>query len=375
MTRFIPYASPGSLGIDTEMWRADRHGNLIERVPGHAIGRATITFSEDTSPMRVMSVDVYEPDLFQPFREWLVPVITLSDPEGNSTTHRHGLYMVTPSHSDVSASGVSGTIRALDATQLLIMATRDDMVIQAGQDRGAFARQLAFEAGFHPAKVDIPDIDVIQAEPRAWEPGTTVYTAMTDILSGSNWYRPWLDLRGHLRTRPYQALHDIPTAYTYTNDNDIDAAELEGPIAGTPDWDRLANSITVRKMGHGDEPSIHWTERNENPMSPVSIPSLGFVKGRTVDAFDIQTEEDAQTMARNMLALASSHYLKYSLPTFPALDADAHETIGLEIGWASETGEPREITGRFWRTGYSLTLDGPRTRMVQSLARVEEFAL
>ena len=374
---FIPVTSPGAYGITTDLWRADRYGTLLSRVDPLLVEAGDVVFNEDATPKRTLSIGVNDPYAFAPFHDWLVPVVTISDPEGNAVSERQGLYLVTPPATSAEPSGVTGTVQGKDGTQLLLLATRDDAVIPAGTDRGAFARQLALETGFALDQVLIPDTGVVQPEDRRWDAGTSVYQIMTDLLTGSNHYAPWADANGRLRTAPYRPLTELAPVWTYTNATEADALDLEGAIAESPDWQRLGNVVTVRKLGHGTEPSYVAIRRNTNPLSPVSIVSLGYemalppvdfadATGETPDA--IQAALDAHADA--LLSEAASHYRKLTVPVFPALDADAHQVVGLEI----THGARQTYTGRWWRTGWTLHLDGANTSMVMQLARVEEWS-
>jgi hypothetical protein len=83
------------------------------------------------------------------------------------------------------------------------------------------------------------------------------------------------------------------------------------------------------------------------------------------------TEEERrawmQAKGQALLSERASHLRKLALPTFPDLLADAHQVVGLEIRHGSRV----TYEGRWWRSGWSLTLDGGGTAMVQQLKRIE----
>lgn len=379
MDRFIPYANPGAYGITTELWRADRYGNLIEQIDPSLVESGQVSMNEDMTPKRRLAIDVLDPYAFTPLHDWLVPIVALSDPEGNTVAERQGLYLVVPPETVAAPSGVTGTVHGLDGTQLLHMATRDDAVIEAGEDRGAYARRLAYEVGFLPDQVRISDTGVLQPETRRFDPGSTVYSIQSDVLSNSNHYAPWGNQNGILATAPYLPLTSASPVWTYRNTTDLDALDLEGIITESPDWQRLANSVTVRRMGTGEIPTLYATARNENPLSPSSIPALGFEIARQppVDLHDAggqdatreEIEAALQAHAEAVLSEAASLYRKITVQTFPSLNADVHQVIGLDI----RIGGRQVYDGRWWRTGWTLTLDGGNSTFTQNLARVEEW--
>lgn len=369
MDRFIPYSQPGAYGITTELWRVQRDGSLIERVDPEHVGTVTVTCNENVPVKRTATVATDEPNAYRPFVDFLMPYLTVSDPEGNTITGPQGLYMVVPSSTSTEAAGSTGDIECRDLSQLLVMATLDNAVCPAGTDRGAYCRQLAFDMGFPQHQVQIPDFGVLQAEDRVWEPGTTVHQVMTDMAVGSNHYQPWFDNYGRLVSLPYAQLTEIAPTHHYTNATDDAAAEIEGAINETPDWNRLANRVTVRKIGDAETPTIWYTATNENPESPVSFPTLGFWIPKVVDNPDIEDEAAAETQAKQLLSESAAHYIKVSLPSFPVVDAELHQTIGLDITRGSES----VFNGTFIRTGYTLTLDGGNTGFLMELARVETW--
>lgn len=377
MTRFVPYSDPGAYGIMTELWRADRYGNRIEQIAPSILGAGSITFNEDVAVKRSFSIAVDDPFAFDAFHDWLIPVVAISDPEGNAVREPQGLYLVTPPSTSTEASGSIGQVEGRDGCQLLVLATRDDMVWQSGVDGGAFIRQLAFEAGWGLAQVLVPDFGVAPTDDRPFDPGTTVFAAMSEVAVACGHYAPWCNAAGRLVSAPYQPLTDKAPVWTYTNATDQDASWIEGSITEQPDWTRLANTVTIRRLGMGDEPSLAETVRNENPQSRVSIPSLGFAMANPPYDDIIEFPESAVTdeerrawmraKGQALLSERASHLRKLTLPTFPDLFADAHQVVGLEIRHGSWV----TYEGRWWRSGWTLTLDGGKTAMVQHLKRVE----
>lgn len=369
MRAFIPYTQPGDYGITTELYRVNRSGDVIEHVDPESIGSITIACNENTNPKRTATIETDYPGDFTPFTDFLMPHMTITDPEGNSVSGPQGIYMVMPSSSITNAGGLSGTIECRDLSQIFVMDTSESFTVPAGTDRGDAIREQALEMGFAPDRVQIPSFGVIQEDIRVWDPGTTAMQYLTDLASGSNWYTPWFDNRGRLVSAPYRPLTDIPPSWIYTNDNDEDAADIEGEIREEPDWNRLANKVIVRRIGDQDNPTISYTATNNNPGSPASFANLGVWITKILDNPDLVDEAAAKVQADQLLSESASHYRKLTLPSFPVIDADLHQAVGLEI-----VVEGQEVyTGTFWRTGYTLTLDGSQTSFSQNLARVEAW--
>lgn len=367
--RFIPYTQPGAYGITTELWRVRKNGELIKRVDPSKVGAMNIVCNDSVAVKRTATIQTDDPHHFKPFTDFLMPFMYITDPEGNTVGGPQGLYMVVPSSTSTSPTGITGSVECRDLCQLFVMSAAPGYWVNAGTDRGEAIRYWANVLGFTGAQVQIPDFGVIQEEQRVWDPGTTMMECMTDMATGSNWYQPWFNNQGKLMTSPYKQLTEVPPIHTFTNANDDDAADIEGAIIGEPDWNRLANRVIVRKLGGGDTPSIWASTSNVSPDSPSSITNLGVVITKTIDNHDLVDEAAAKAQAEQILSESSSQYMKVTLPTFPVVDAELHHTIRLEVTRGSEV----IYTGTFWRTGYTLTLDGANTAMTQQLARVEEW--
>lgn len=369
MNPFIPYTQPGDYRIQTDLYRVHRTGELIEKVDPESIGPMTITCNENIATKRTATIVTDNPEAYRPFLDHLMPFLTIVDPEGNSVSGPQGLYMVMPSNSTTASDGRSGSIECRDLTQLFAMDSSSGYMIPAGTDRGAAIRTWVSDYGLSIDQVQIPDFGVIQPEDRVWEAGTFLQEAMSEAASGSNWYAPWFDNRGQLVTAVYKPLTDVAPTWVYTNANEDDAADIEGVIVEKPDWNRLANKVIVRKVGDQENPSVSYTAINDNPESPASHTNLGAWITKVIDNNDLVDEEAAKVQAEQILSESASHYRKLTLPSFPVVDADLHQTVGLEIVLGGQI----VYTGKFWRTGYTLTLDGGNTTFSQNLARVEEW--
>lgn len=378
-TSFIPYTSAGAYGITVDYWRADRYGNRLTLLDPEYIEAGTVTMNEDATPKRTLTLTVNEPDLLTMLTDWLMPVVTISDPVGNTASGPQGLYLVNPGSAVTDPMGTITTVEGRDPTHLLALATRDDLVWREGVDGGAFVRQLAYEAGFSFAQVAIPDTGVSATIDRSWDPGTPVYTVMSEIMSEGNHYAPWCTLAGRLVSAPYRPLTEVSPVWTYTNATDADAEFLEGAITEQPDTDRLANRVTVRRLGYGEEPTIAETVTNDNPTSPVSTVALGYVRANPPyddvsewpDGIDTEDEKRdwLRQKAEALLSDRASQLRKLTVPVFPDLFAEVHKAVVLDI----RHGSRETYSGRWWRTGATLRLDGADTSMSLELRRVEAW--
>jgi hypothetical protein len=377
--RMVPFVTPGAYGIAVEWWRTDRYGNHLGQIDPAWIEGGTITMNEDATPKRVLSLSLGNPGLLAQLTDWIVPVLTITDPAGSKISGPQGRYLVQSGPASTDAAGMELTLDNRDSTYLLAVATRDDLVWRTGVDGGAFCRQLAYEAGWRPDQVSIPDTGVSAASDRTWPQGTTVYTAMSEVMVEGNHYAPWCLLGGILVSSPYRPQTELPPVKTYSNATDADAAEIEGAIVEQPDTDRLANRVTVRKLGYGEEPTLAETLVNDNPTSPVSTLSLGYTRANPPydditewpDGIDTEAEKRAWMREKGQALLSdrASRLRKLSLPVFPDPFAEVHQTVGLEI----RHGDRVTYSGRWWRTGYTLRLDGANTTMSLELRRVEPW--
>lgn len=366
--------SHGVYAISSTLWRADRYGRRIERLPVEVPVQGAITHNEDTEVKRKLSLQVNDPDRLRPYRDYLIPEITLADTHGTITTRTKGHFMVTEPKTTLTPGRYSGTIEAVDICTVLASAQFAAVeVIPAGTDKGAAARDIALGAGLMPTQMDLPDVGDVLLEDKELDPGTTRLKAINDLYNSAGWYTVWSDDFGVIRTGRWQELAAARPSKTLAARR-ADGIPLSGPISGDPEAGRLRNQVTVRNLRPDEEP-IYWTARVTNPDHPLyhdpADPEGTFpmvLAGDPVDDANIETVAAARVRAEQLLDEGASIYRRATVKSVIDLDADVHEVVQLR------TNHPDgDFDGRWWRRTWSISLHGASGLITSELYRVQAW--
>lgn len=121
--------------VTARLWRADRYGTRLERVPLDVPVQGTIEYNEDTESKHKLSLEVNRPGFLRPFLDYLIPELTLIGLDGVPHTAALGHYIVTPPATRLTASRFSGTIEGRSIVWLLASDTlADGLTIPAAPD-------------------------------------------------------------------------------------------------------------------------------------------------------------------------------------------------------------------------------------------------
>jgi len=363
----------GALAVETALWLADRYGNKLERIAQRQPVTGTIQFNEDTATNRALSLTVNEPYLFEPFRDFVIPEITIADAYGTVITRDFGHYVVLPPKTTTEPQRVSGTIEGKGALEWML--SRSQLVTytaDAGRDTGEVAREIAMGIGVNPNQIQIPNTGKVLVEEYQPKPGIDRLQAMTDLLVASNHYAPWSTGTGELVSRPYQDIAVISPVRSWSTES---GAQLVPPITEEPNWDRLRNHVVVRRIDPSKEPiwADVWITNQTHPLfHDPDNPEIGFPEelGEVVDSTEVETESEALALARSLLAEGASYYRKLTLRTLIDMDADAHEVIALTV----MDGSRIAYDGSWWRRAWKVTLSGVSAITDSEIYRVEAWA-
>lgn len=356
----------GAYSVTTELWLADRFGQRLERVPNRHPVTGTIRFNDNVSVKRSLSLEVNDPHVFRAYNDFLIPVITLTDASGEAHTAAMGHFVALQPRSRLSPARYRGSIEAKGVEYLLQLDTIDGgMEIAAGTDTGAAARSLALDGGFAPAQLALPETGKLFAEPMYIDPGTTRLAAINRLYNVAGWYTIWSNGDGILRTAPWQDMSTVVATTRYsTHDGSI---RVVGEVQEDPDITRIKNRVTVRNIAPEQEP-IFATAEIKNREHPLHRDRIGIVIAETIDDPDVADPEAAMARAVGLLSEGASYYKKLGITTVLDLAADAHEIVDLDV-----RDDRTDLTGLWWRSGWSVELAGARGLTVHELNRVEPW--
>lgn len=195
--------------------------------------------------------------------------------------------------------------------------------------------------------------------PFSWERDSTYFDIMNDLVSGINYYRPWMSVDGLLASTPKPPAYNIPIGVTYSTRAEPRMLLRSGPIndqvqvTGLPNQAQVTFSspravpITAAAMNGDSTSDISTALRGYNNLVAVKNP---FVPSFTV-AFDV---------ASQMIwdAVAQSRQITITTLPDPRRDANEFYTIAVE----------NHIDVSNWRVfGWSLPLPPSDAPMVHRL--------
>lgn len=359
----------GAFAVSTELFLSDRSGRKIERIPIDLPVSGRIDFNEDARPARRFSLAVNDPLRLEPFVDYLIPEVVLTDAAGNRQVGAFGHFLVTPPSTRLDTASFTGTLEGKEATWILDNDELGDVTIPAGTDSGAAAREIAL-AVMDARQIQLPDTGLPLLEDFSPSPGESRFQVISDLYTASSWHTPGMNGNGVLVTSPYVDIATAPAARSWSSS--AGQVTILPPVEETPDWGRLKNRVIVRNL-RPDQPPVFGRAWVQDPTSPLHPDRLGG-GGRplwlslTVDDSQVETKEDAEEKAGLLLSYAASWYRRLSVLTVLDLQAGAHETIDLDV-----VHQGAQYDGKWLRRAWSVELRGLTALQTAELTRAERW--
>lgn len=220
--------------------------------------------------------------------ERVKPYAGIRMPDGGYAEWPLGVFLMT---TPTKKADISGTLtREIDAYDQTVV-LQDDTVtnryyVGAAQNVvNAVIELLSNTPGI--VSWNIPPSSATTSAAREWEPGTTKYAIISDLLGSINYNSLWFDGNGVARSSSYVTPADRPTEFTYATD---DVSVILPDADQTIDFYKVPNHW-VLIVSNPDLPPMRAEIVNDNPASPTSTVS----RGRTITR--VVTEDDVPTQA------------------------------------------------------------------------------
>lgn len=301
-----------------------------------------------------------------PFIDCVAPFLKLIFEDGSVDYEQVGLFVVLPSaanhYPDASFYELQGVDLAwfLDANQTPIIVNDGLSATPVGR-----VRQALNAVGLTRASIPLGGASYTKVV--SWGPGTSRLRRINDRFLTAGYYSLWFDRHGVATSRPYEDLATAQPAVTYSG---ATGSKIVPPITDEPDMTRLCNRVVVL----GTDPAaaqIVAVRENNDPTSPVSAQNIGGWITRTIEAPEVQDQATANKMAENTLREGSSFYRRLTLQTLPDPSRNPREVYELDV--SNHRGEL--ITGKWWCSGWTLSLNWKEPVMIHQLNRVEPFEI
>lgn len=211
--------------------------------------------------------------------------------------------------------------------------TMDGNGFKAGVNIMDAVRRLCAAGGIPASQLDLPNIDNLLPADVTWDLGDkTLIGAINELLHGIHYYSLWFDGEGVGHTS-YIAdeMHTTPT-WTYAEG---DYSWVLPSITEEVLAERIANIVIV-KVEDPQRSAFAVRAVNNDPASPVSIPTLGYIRTKTIQAGETTDADVALQRARSELAQAAYIYAKKIMTTLVNPLHEAFEIIQINVGDINE---------------------------------------
>lgn len=236
-------------------------------------------------------------------------------PDGGWAEWPLGVFLLTTPVRKIDSSGV--ITRDIDAyDQNLVL--QDDKVpdryyVSEGYKYTDAVRELLISCGIAPGGVaDSPKLLPVSLE---WDPGTTKYKIVSDLLSAVNYCSLWFDGNGTARATDNVDPNTLPNEYDYsTGRESIILHEMEQE----QDYYKVPNRL-VLYVSTPDRPPLRAEILNDSPNSPTSTVSRGRVITESVQIEDVSDLPTLNDIGRTRMRTENSLFenIKFSTGIMP----------------------------------------------------------
>jgi hypothetical protein len=362
--------------MQSRLFTATKNNQLLDEITTSMIkGQVALDLDSQGSKM-TFKADMRKSIDVRPLGTFVAPFVGVTYADGSSVYEQVGLFVLIPA----PASHLpGGTIQSLDGRDLcwLLDANQTPITVNdtIGTDPIASVLTALNSTGYR--RHNIPLSSTVYTKHVSFGPGTSRLKRINERLKTASYYNLWFDRKGIAVSVPYYDLATAEPAVTYSSAN---GSQVVPPISDEPDMTRLANRVVVL----GGDPSlspIKSVRENGDQTSPTSWynignptqdPTQGNWITRTVEDSTIQTQAQADAMSEELLRNGSSYYRKLTLRTLPDPSRNPREVYELDI-----TNRAGDVIadGKWWCSGWTLSLDANNPVMIHNLNRVEAFTM
>lgn len=264
----------------------------------------------DGSLMRCQ-LEVTRPELFHAIKDFVYLSIDIqpwAKPLQTVTWGPFRLWFGDENHAPSASDGViSGDDVSILLDKSILMAKT---TIPKGTNYGV-ALQRSLTQVLPASRLDIRSTSRVMSRSWTYYRGTPERKRSGEITEAIGWYRPHMNMAGNLTTLPYRDFSKIEPIALW------DGSVIQPPIRrqAPPDGD-IFNVVVVTR-DRGDAQPLVSVRENNDPRSPVSIPSLdGQREPKFISNSTAEDQEAITDASRNILQEGAMRYegLNFKVP-------------------------------------------------------------
>ena len=292
----------GGVRVAGRLYKCDEYGVRLEDLTDY-IERGSVTWNADKGAGQKLlgTFRLNRRGLVRTYVDFVAPELTLEWNDGTVETKQYGLHLVEMPNDYLYQQYASQAYRGLDPTWFPFNSAVRDTINYASSDNVVSKMKDLIVASGWP-RVEFPASSRTFGAAKSVYPGIRRYNYASDQLEAMNWYVPFADLAGVIRTSPYLDMSKAAPAIT------IDYEDFVGEWEVVPTTTTLANVVSVYKENTaGAGTPISAVAINADPGSRISTVYRPEILRELTNA-NIQTQAEADALVLSMLQESASFY-------------------------------------------------------------------
>jgi hypothetical protein len=280
-------------------------------------------------------------------------------PDGGYAEWPLGVFLLTTPARNVDIAGVvTRDVEAYDQTIVLQDDTVPDRYFVGASYpyTDAINELLGNTAGI--ASFSISASTTVTPAALEWEPGTSKYRIVADLLSAINFGSLWFDGDGVARAEPYRSPVDRDAEFEYRTD---DVSVILPDAENSLDLYAVPNRW-VLIVSNSDQPPLRAEIMNTDPSSPTSVPNRGRIITRVITDAEAPNQAVLNAKAERFRDEDGQYYETISFKTAlmpyhgnaDVFDFEYHRFVGygrfLETKWEMDLVQGAEMSHEARRT-------------------------
>lgn len=328
----IGYALTGRYGPVVSDWRLERRtlaGEFLEDITDGLLG-AWVELNNDRDVKRQGQIQ-FDPAFatFDPASDYLYLLQRVLVDGQVWVDEPLGLFVAMNPRKAHAPTGTLWTVDVVDVGFLLANATTTQTYsVASGTNYGTAV--AAVVAACNPAlRLTLAPTTKTTPLKMQWPVGTPWLKVLTDegngLLDGIDYYQPWADRYGVIRSREREDLSQRSPDVTYTGEDYVTEEPLQEQV---PDVHYNQVVALVEDPQRGRMSSV---ATNRDPTSPISTVSTGRTVTKLLPAQRAADQTTLDKIARRALRDEATALVQLAITTVPDPRRDAHEVYALTV--------------------------------------------
>ncbi len=291
----------GAVRIQGLLYRCDENGTRLDDL-SRSIVSGRVAWNADKGPGQKLSGDFVldKRGLLRVYEDFVAPVLRIEWRDGTVEEKQFGLYLCDFPNDKVWQKYAQQGVKGLDPTWFPYNSAVRDTINYASSDK--VVSKMAELLSVAWPRVNFPPSSRAFGEAKSIYPGIRRYDAAADQLKAMNWYVPFSDLVGVIRTMPYIDMARLTPAVR------IDYEDFVGEWSVVPTTTTLANVVSVYKENTaGAGAPIASVAVNSDPSSRISTAYRPEILREITNA-NLQTQAEADALTLSLLQESASYY-------------------------------------------------------------------